>query len=94
MGKKAKSVEEWTTSEKIQKCVVIKKKLEELQLRTVYVDEMRDLDAIVQNFVKRDQEYTGSIPLPGTQRIMVIKFRNNKKWNPSVELMFNPRAGK
>ena len=94
MGKKTKVVEEWTTVEKVQKCVVLKRKLEELQLRTVYVNEMADLDSIIQKYIKHDQEYTGSIPLPGTQRIMVIKFRNSKKWDPAVELVFNPRAGK
>jgi len=94
MGKKIKIVEEWTTIEKVQRCVILKKKLEEFQLRTVYVKEMTDLDSIIQNYIKEDREYTGSIPLPGTQRVVVVKFRNNKKWPPSIELAFNPRAGK
>ena len=92
MVKKPKVREEWTDVEKVQKCVVIKKKLEELQLRTVYVEEMKDLDTIMNNYIREDQEYTGSIPLPGTQRMMVIKLRNSKKWIPSIELVFNPKA--
>tara|TARA_B100001094_G_C17920528_1_gene665707 strand:- start:165 stop:452 length:288 start_codon:yes stop_codon:yes gene_type:complete len=94
MGKKLKVEEYWTTVDKIQRCLTIKKKLEELGLRTVYHKEMGDLDKIVNQYIKNDEEYTGSIPLPGTQRTMVIKLRNKMKWSPSIELIFNPRASK
>lgn len=92
MVKTPKVREEWTSVEKVQRCVTMKKKLEEFQLRTVCVKEMGDLDKIINDYIRKDQEYTGSIPLPGTQRMMVVKLRNNKKWDPSIELVFNPKA--
>tara|TARA_B100000902_G_scaffold391472_1_gene442181 strand:+ start:149 stop:433 length:285 start_codon:yes stop_codon:yes gene_type:complete len=76
----------WTTEEKIQKCIVIKQKLRDFGLNTVYKDQMILLDAKIQNFVKNDEEFTGTIPLPGIQRFMDIKLRNNKKWDISVTL--------
>tara|TARA_X000001036_G_scaffold439549_1_gene491086 strand:+ start:8036 stop:8329 length:294 start_codon:yes stop_codon:yes gene_type:complete len=92
ISKKKVVPELWSVAEKLGKCLEIRKKLEEFSLKTVYPKEIQDLDAIINNYIRNDKEYTGSIPLPGTQRLLVIKLRNNKKWPPQVVISYNPNA--
>lgn len=80
----------WSTEEKIQKCIVIKSKLRELGLITAYKEQMILLDNIIQQYVKHDQEHTGIIIFPDSNRFMDIKLRNNKKWNPVIVIKTNP----
>tara|TARA_X000001036_G_scaffold412213_1_gene425544 strand:- start:2206 stop:2496 length:291 start_codon:yes stop_codon:yes gene_type:complete len=88
--KKVKTpVDNWTTTEKIQKCLVIKKKITDFQFGTVFPTIMKDLDDIVNSYIREDVEYTGSIKLPETQRILAIKLRNSKKWPPEIVIKHN-----
>ena len=89
-AKKKTAPELWTVQEKLEKCITIRKKLQDFNLGTVYPQEIKDLDQIINNYIRENKEYTGSIRLPGTQRLMVIKLRNNKKWSPEVVISFQP----
>ena len=87
-----KTPELWTTSEKLEKCLEIMKKLKDFNLKAAFPKEIEDLQSIINEYIRNNKEYTGSIRLPGTQRLMVIKLRNNKKWPPEVVLSFQPKG--
>lgn len=80
-------MEEYTTVEKVKEMVLIKKQLQVYGL--LNHDNMKKFDEIVQNYIKKDEEFTGKIKLYGTSRTMVIKFRNNKKWPIECNLLFD-----
>ena len=80
-------MEEYTTVEKVKEMVLIKKQLQLYGLG--YHENMKQFDEIVQNYIKKDEEYTGKIKLYGTNRVLNIKFRNNKKWPINCHLLFD-----
>ena len=86
--KDKKEPELYTQTEKIKQCIELKKQIKELGL-DIYTDEIKELDSIIQNYVKDNIEYIGEIKLPGAKRIMEIKFRNKKKWDITVNLKYN-----
>ena len=75
-------------NEKIENLILLKKKLNSLGL-DVYQDEMKLLSKIMNDYIKDDEEFYGSIPLPGSKRIMDIIFKNNKKHKISITLRYN-----
>tara|TARA_Y100000741_G_C17934960_1_gene429312 strand:+ start:64 stop:312 length:249 start_codon:yes stop_codon:yes gene_type:complete len=79
-------MEEYTTVEKVKEMVLIKKQLQLYGLSNH--ENIKKFDEIVQNYIK-GEEYTGKIKLYGTNRTMVIKFRNNKKWPINCHLLFD-----
>tara|TARA_Y100000389_G_C17357894_1_gene462115 strand:+ start:801 stop:1055 length:255 start_codon:yes stop_codon:yes gene_type:complete len=80
-------VEYYTTLEKVKEMVLIKKQIHVYGLSNH--QNIKKFDEIVQNYIKKDEEFTGKIKLHGTSRTMVIKFRNNKKWPINCHLLFD-----
>ena len=63
-------------------------KLEMLGLG-VYEEQMKKLDEISQKYMNENTEFREIIPLPGSKRIMNIRFLNNKKHAISINLIFD-----
>lgn len=84
-----KKVIKYTKIEKIEYLIVLKKKINELGLGT-YNTEMNLLSKIMNNYIKENEEFYGSIPLPGSKRIIDIIFKNNKKHKISIILRYSP----
>tara|TARA_B110000902_G_C13846809_1_gene413611 strand:+ start:8 stop:274 length:267 start_codon:yes stop_codon:yes gene_type:complete len=84
-----KKVIKYTIIEKIEHLIVLKKKINELGLG-VYNTEMNLLSKIMNNYIKENEEFYGSIPLPGSKRIIDIIFKNNKKHKISIILRYSP----
>ena len=80
-------VDFYTKAEKIQEMILIKKQLQFYGLSNN--KNMDKFDKIIQKYVKDDEEFTGKIKLHKTNRILNIKFRNNKKWPINCHLLFD-----
>ena len=79
-------VEYYTTLEKVEQMVLIKKQIHFYGLSNH--ENIKRFDEIVQNYIK-GEEYTGKLKLYGANRVIRIKFRNNKKWPISCHLLFD-----
>ena len=93
MGKKSKNkkeklIEYYTIEEKNIQCQHIKKQLQDFGLE-IYTEEVKQLDDIMDKYIKNSEEYIGQIKLPGAKRIMDIRFRNNKKWDILLNLKYD-----
>ena len=84
----SKKAIKYTTNEKIEYLIVLKKKINELGLG-VYNTEMNLLSKIMNNYIKDNEEFYGGIPLPGSNRIMDIIFKNSKKHKISITLRYS-----
>ena len=96
MGKKNKKQKEnkeiiktYSMNEKVENLIILKKKLNSLGL-DVYQKEMKLLQKIMNDYIKEDEEFYGSIPLPGSKRIMDIIFKNNKRFKIAITLRYSP----
>lgn len=79
-------MEEYTTAEKVKEMILIKKQLQLYGLSNH--EHIKKFDEIVQNYIK-GEEYTGKIKMYETNRVISIKFRNNKKWPIECHLLFD-----
>lgn len=80
-------VEYYTTLEKVKEMILIKKQIHFYGLSNH--EHIKRFDEIVQNYIKKDEEFSGKIKLYGSNRVISIKFRNNKKWPIECNLLFD-----
>lgn len=84
MGKKSRRknnsntiIDLYTKEEKYNEIAKLVAKLEMLGLG-VYEEQMKKLDEMSQKYMNDNKEFREIIPLPGSKRIMNIRFLNNK----------------
>ena len=94
MGKKSKRirqkqpVELYTKEEKMEKIKEIKAKIAGFGLDRFFVEEIEKLYTYMNEYVEQDIESYYEVNLPEAKRKMIVKLRNNKKYEITVALVY------
>ena len=87
MGKN-KNIVNYTKEEKREQLYNLMIQIYDMGLGS-YQDEIKTLGARMLLYQNFDQEFDGEIPLPGSKRILVCNFKNNKRIPISINVKYD-----